>query len=87
MNKKDELIGFWVDGAAYPLAQLLPEPCFWLKCDFSPYLHLPDLAAFLMLWLITLGSMSMSTALEVRSVRFTQTWREEKSINYVLIVD
>ena len=81
-TKKDELIGFWVDGA-YPFAQLLPEPCFWLKWDFSPYLHLPDLAALLILWLITLGSMSMSTALEVKSVGFTQ----EKSINYALRID
>lgn len=51
----------------YPLAQLFPEPCFWLKWELSPYLHLPDFAAILILWLITLGSISISTALATRS--------------------
>ena len=52
---------------SYPLAQLFPEPCFWLKCELSPYLHLPDFAALLILWLITLDSMSTRTALATRS--------------------
>lgn len=75
MKDRDTPSGWWCSGAGscpHPLAQLFPEPCFWLKCEASPYVHLPDSAAFLMLRLITLGSMSISTALATRSGRQTE---------------
>lgn len=47
---------------SYPYAQLFPEPCFWQKHECWPYFHRPEWAAFDSVWLITLGSMSTSTA-------------------------
>lgn len=57
----------YVCHTTHPFAQLFPEPCFWQKCALSPYLHFPDLAALAMVWEMTLGSISISTARAVRS--------------------
>lgn len=58
---------FHLHHTTHPFAQLFPEPCFWQKCALSPYLHFPDFAALAMVWEMTLGSISISTARAMRS--------------------